>query len=89
MMALTEVKILIGRIYLTEKMLGMVRLKNLDILVNMPCVRSDILVINPKEKDEIGRIGYFFQFYEFYSTHYFHKSDLKGKVTSLYPRIII
>lgn len=33
MMVLTEVETLIGRIPLTEKMLGMLRLKDLDILV--------------------------------------------------------
>lgn len=49
-MPLTKVETPIGRIYLTEKMLGMLRLKNLDIPVNMPCVRFDLLVMNPKKK---------------------------------------
>lgn len=43
MMELTEVETLIGRICLTEKMLGMLRSKDLDILVNMSYVQSDIL----------------------------------------------
>lgn len=70
-------------------MLGILRLKDLGHPGEYALCDVQYFGHESKGKDEIGFKGYFFQFYEFYSTHYIHKQDLKGKVTSFYPRIII
>ena len=49
-MPLTEVETLIGRTCPAEKMLGMLRLRICDILVNLSGVQSNILVMSPEEK---------------------------------------
>lgn len=49
-MPLTEVETLIRRTCLAEKMLGMLRLRIYDILVNLSAVQSSLLVMSPEEK---------------------------------------
>lgn len=59
-MPLTEVETLIRRTCLAEKMLGMLRLRIYDILVNLSGVQSSILVMSPEEKMKLDLKAIFF-----------------------------
>lgn len=59
-MPLTEVETLIRRTCLSEKMLGMLRLRIYDILVNLSGVQSSILVMSPEEKMKLDLKAIFF-----------------------------